>query len=286
MFKKRMCALLLSSLFIVPAIAAAQSETSVSRLYLVNPDPADIKGSIDALDAAIKTRDFRPSKQIGLMPSELPDRLGEPESRSLNFGPVSMNVLGCGNSAYAQIGTSNSSNGGIIGNSSERIFGCMYLSKRGIRMSVIIEQKSASNGSLMGSLMAGIKSVTKGDDAEYSKKIFDAMLKEVKAKIPGVLVELQEFPGDVTRPDEEKVKALALNAPLPQPASPALVAPVANAPEIIVAAATAQPEITKASSATSPEQRIQLLKNLAELKKSGVLTDQEFTAEKRKILDN
>jgi hypothetical protein len=284
MLKKGMCALLASSLFIVPAIAAAQSETSVSRLYLINPDSTDIKGSIDALEAAIRTRDYRPSKQIGLMPSELPDRLGEPESRPFNFGPVSVNMLGCGNSAYAQIGTANGTDGGLIGNTSERIFGCLYLSKRGIRMSVIIEQKSSSSGSLMGSLMAGIKSVITGNDAEYSKKIFDAMLKEVKGKMPAVLVELEEFPGDVTRPDDEKVKALGLNTPVLPPVIAAPVVSVTKTPEIIAAAV--QTETTKAPSAISPDQRIQLLRNLAELKKSGVLTDQEFTAEKRKILDN
>lgn len=38
--------------------------------------------------------------------------------------------------------------------------------------------------------------------------------------------------------------------------------------------------------ATSPEQRMQMLKNLAELKQSGILSEQEFSAEKRKILDN
>jgi hypothetical protein len=38
--------------------------------------------------------------------------------------------------------------------------------------------------------------------------------------------------------------------------------------------------------ATSPEERMQMLKNLAELKQSGILTEQEFQAEKRKILNN
>lgn len=38
--------------------------------------------------------------------------------------------------------------------------------------------------------------------------------------------------------------------------------------------------------ATSPEQRIKMLKNLAELKQAGILTEQEFIAEKRKILEN
>lgn len=287
MSKVGICALLASSLLLVPVISVAQSETSVSRLYLINPNSSDIKGSLDALETAIKTRDYRPSKQINLLPSELPDRLGEPASQTMSFGPVSMSFVGCGNSAYAQIGTANSSDGGLIGNSSERIFGCMYLSKRGIRLSMIIEQKTASNGSLMGSLMAGIKNVTRGDDAEYSKKIFDAMLKEVKAKIPDVLVELEESPGVATRPDEEKVKALALNTPLSLPPV-APVAKVAEVPSVVppVAQLPVQADVVKQSSNANSEQRITLLKNLAELKKSGVLTDKEFLEEKRKILSN
>lgn len=76
------------------------------------------------------------------------------------------------------------------------------------------------------------------------------------------------------------------------PSSPATVAQEPKAPEAPVGAApaqpvqAAQPDVTKPSSATTPEQRIQLLKNLAELKKSGILTEQEFISEKRKILNN
>jgi hypothetical protein len=46
------------------------------------------------------------------------------------------------------------------------------------------------------------------------------------------------------------------------------------------------PSPSAASTSTTPEQRIQLLKNLAELKKEGVLTDQEFQVEKQKVLGN
>jgi len=39
--------------------------------------------------------------------------------------------------------------------------------------------------------------------------------KKLKQKFRGVLVEFQEYPGDVTRPDDEKIKAIGFNAPLP-----------------------------------------------------------------------
>ena len=266
-------------LLIAPLAALAdQSEITVSRLYLVNPDALDVKNSINALEAAFKSRDLSPSKQIGLMPSELPDRPSLPESRPFNFGPVSMNVLGCGNSSYAQFGTANATNGGLIGNSSERIFGCIYLSKRGIRMSVIIEQKTSSSGSLMASLMSGIKKATRGNDADYSKKVFDSMLKEVRDKLPGVLVELEELPsGDVTRPDEERIKALALDSPLAEP--PASKTVIADAPVHLSSGVIEKQPST-------PEQRIQQLKSLNELRQSGILTEQEFQIEKQKILNN
>ena len=283
MLKKLFYVLVFPVSLLIAIPAFAQSETSVSRIYLINPDASDVKGSLDATEAAFKTRDNKPSKQINFMPSELPDRLGEPEAKQVNMGPFSMNLLGCGNATYAQFGTESGTNSSMLGNTNDRFFGCMYLSKRGIRIALVIEQKMASSGGLMGALLGGIKSGIRGSDSEYAKKSFDSMLAVIREKIPGILVEMQEFPGEVTRPDEEKIKALALNTPLLLPANPL---PVGKTPEIVVAAVAGGTEITKSPSASSSEQRIQLLKNLAELKKSGVLTDQEFTAEKRKILAN
>ncbi len=204
---------LLLSVMLVPLAALAQSEVSVSRLYLVNPDQADISNTIDALEAAIKTRDYRPTKQIGLMPSELPDKPGEPESRPINIGPVSINMLSCGNAAYAQFGTSSGTSNGALGDTSDRTFGCLFLSKRGLRMAIVLEQKSSTSTGLMGSLLGGIKSTVRGSDKDYAQKAFDNMLKAVREKIPGVLVELQEFPGEVTRPDEGRIKELAMSSP-------------------------------------------------------------------------
>ena len=70
---------------------------------------------------------------------------------------------------------------------------------------------------------------------------------------------------------------------------PALVAaprPVVPQQPIAKEVKLSTPGPSAASTSTTPEQRIQLLKNLAELKKEGVLTDQEFQAEKLKVLGN
>lgn len=66
-------------------------------------------------------------------------------------------------------------------------------------------------------------------------------------------------------------------------------AEVVNVPALplhLGVAQTVQLTTQSSQSTTSPEQRMQMLKNLAELKQSGILTDEEFTAEKRKILNN
>ncbi|BBP00795.1 SHOCT domain-containing protein [Sulfuriferula nivalis] len=274
---------LLASLFFMSSIAAAESSSTISRFYLVNPDPTDVKGSVDALVAAIGTRTYFPSKHINLMPTELPDRPSEPSSQTINLGPVTMSYIGCGNSAYAQVGVSSSSSNGILGQSKENIFGCVYLSKKGTRIAIINEQKSSSSSGLMSGIMSGIKDAVQGNDAEYSKKMFNEMLAKAKEKIPGILVELEELPEEgVTRPDDDKLKQLGFNVPLP-PVQPAEMVEnkLATTPVVATNANTSTP-----AAAQTQQQKIELLKSLVELKKSGALTDQEFTDEKRKILNN
>lgn len=232
-------------------VAQAQTEVSVSRLYLINPNASDIKSSLDALEAAIKTRDIRPTKQVGLMPNEMPVKLGQLETQSLNLGFTSVKMLGCGASAYAEFGSASGTNNGLLGNTSDRTFGCLYLSKNAIRIAVVIEQSMATSGGLMGSLLGGIKSSIRGDDAEYSKKAFDSMIKVVREKVPDMLIELQELPGgEVTRPDDEKVKQI-LAAAVPVPTS--IVAPAAaqspqptntTAPSRVSVALEARKELT------------------------------------------
>ncbi|ADL55481.1 SHOCT domain-containing protein [Gallionella capsiferriformans] len=80
------------------------------------------------------------------------------------------------------------------------------------------------------------------------------------------------------------------------PSIPALVAQETKSPESAnLTASSVRSGVAKIAPltstpstppATSPEQRMQMLKNLAELKQSGILTEQEFQAEKRKILAN
>ncbi|BBP02537.1 hypothetical protein SFSGTM_32450 (plasmid) [Sulfuriferula nivalis] len=131
--------------------------------------------------------------------------------------------------------------------------------------------------------MSGIKNAVQGNDAEYSKKMFNEMLAKAQEKIPGLLVELEELPEEgVTHPDDEKLKQLGFNVPLP-PAQPAEMVEnkLTSTPAIATNVKTSPPATTQ-----TQQQKIELLKSLVELKKSGALTDQEFTDEKRKILNN
>ncbi|MEW6563744.1 MAG: hypothetical protein AB1400_11070 [Pseudomonadota bacterium] len=196
----------LASLLFAPTLAQATYESNVSRIYFFNPDPTDISNSMDALEAAMKTRSYNPAKQVGLLPTDLPEKLGEPQNKAINFGPAAVNMLSCGTDAYVQYSTNSTTNAGIIGNTNDRFFGCMYVSKKGIRLAVVFEQSSSTNGSLMGMMMGGIKKVARGNDNEYAKKSFDEIIAKVREKAPNILIELREVPGDVTRPDDEKVK--------------------------------------------------------------------------------
>jgi hypothetical protein len=287
---------IIALLLLAPCVVSAATEVTTSRLYLINPDPADIQNSLDGLEAAIKTRgDLRPSKKTSFVPAELPDKLGEPELRPINVGPMTVNLLGCGNS-YGQIDTASSNNGGL-GTTSEHFIGCVHLSKRGIRISIVLESRMSTSDGLMGSLLGGIRDTIRGDDKKFGKKSFDAMISKVREKVPGVLVELIEVPGgEVLRPDTEKIKAAlsTQETKLPevvatknvgeQTASPVNSAVSPVQPGSAPIAQSIPPSAQSTPSLASSEQRIQLLRNLAELKKTGILTEREFMAEKQKIL--
>lgn len=220
----------------------AQTQTTTSRLYLFNPDSNDIKNSVDGLVDAIKSRG-RPAKRLGLIPTTLPDKLGEPVASTVRFGPMTLRTTECGD-AYGEISIGSSTDGGMLGSSGEKFFGCIYLAKNGIRLSLILEQSTSSSGSLMGSLLTGIRDGIRGDDQKFGRETFDKMTAQVREKVPGILVELVEITGDISRPDGDKVAKLLArsNAPAPEALVAAPVAeaapaikPIANGAQIVEA---------------------------------------------------
>lgn len=269
--------------------AFAEGEMSVSRLYLIDPDPNDVSNSLEALEAAVKIMDVKPSKQVGLMPSDLPDRPGEIANQQMHFGPMTVNLRSCGDASYAQVGTQ-SNYGNALGSQSDLTFGCIYLSKNAIRMAIVFEQKSSSSNGISAWIAGSIRSAVRGDDKDYAKKNFDKMIDVVRQRIPNVLVELEEVPGEVTRPDQDRVaslfpKAQAMPA-VPKNGMPSTTNQTVNqtsATQLAPVQAAAQPG---ASALSDSERQVELLGKLADLKKSGILTDAEFQEQKKKILGN
>lgn len=204
-------------------LVSAQSQTTTSRVYFFNPHPAEIQASLQGLEEALSARK-RVQKQVNLVPTVLPDRLGEPVSKMMQFGPASLPVQDCGD-AYATISLVSDTDGGILGGTGERIFGCMYLSKAGIRTAIVMEQYTRSS-TLFGGLVSAIRKGTLGDDPEFGKKVFGEFATKIRARTPDVLVELIELPGgDISRPDGERVAAILAEsktsaAPPPNAAAP------------------------------------------------------------------
>jgi hypothetical protein len=151
---------------------------------------------------------MRPTKRVGLVPSDLPEKIGEPVNKAIQFGPMTMNMTQCGD-AYGQFSTGSTNSAGMMGGSGENFFGCVYLSKDGIRMAVVLEQFTQSSSGLFGAMIAGVRDAIRGDDQAFGKEVFDKMIAAVRTKVPGVMVELVELPGGkISRPDGEKVAQL------------------------------------------------------------------------------
>ena len=206
----KVCSAVLLSFGLVNA-SQAQTQTTTFRVTIFNPNPADTKASVDGLEAAIATRG-RVSKRVGLLPSPLPDAMGQPTYKTFNFGPFTQRMLDCGG-AYAEVSIASDTGANPLGGSGERFFGCLYLSKFGIRTSLVIERYVRSSGPIGGAIVGFLRKTVEGDDATWGKKIIDQMTAEVRNKVPGALIDQVEMPGgEVSRPDGDKVDTLLASA--------------------------------------------------------------------------
>lgn len=205
------------------ASAHAQTQTTTQRLYLFQPGTvADVATAAQAAETALSSRG-RVAKRVGLLPGTLPDRPGEPTMRSTNYGPAVIREISC-DDAYAQI-TLGSQTGNMLGSSGERFNACVYPSKAGTRIALVIE-RSVSGGIVGGAIVGFIRNAIQGDEKDGAKKLQDEMLAQVKKSLPDVLVELSELPGGQrTTPDAEKV---ALLMPAEKPAEPRVADPAAS----------------------------------------------------------
>lgn len=186
--------------------AHAQTQTTTQRLYLFQPGTiSDVSRAAEAAEAALASRG-RVAKRVGLLPGTLPDRPGEPTIRSTNYGPTIIREISC-EDAFAQI-TLGSSTGNMLGSSGERFNACVYPSKTGTRIALVIE-RSVSGGIVGGAIVGFIRNAIQGDEKDGAKKLQDEMLMQIRKALPDVLVELSELPGGQrSTPDADKVAQL------------------------------------------------------------------------------
>ena len=76
--------------------ALAQQQSVTYRMNFFHPTSgmAEARVAADAVEAIVGERS-RPQKQIGMYPDAPPSVPGAPSFRSINFGPVSQQVLQC-----------------------------------------------------------------------------------------------------------------------------------------------------------------------------------------------
>jgi hypothetical protein len=101
-------------------------------------------------------------------------------------------------------------------------------------------------------------------------------LEEQRAEIEASIAKLDQQKLQIDKWVADQ-KAAAKATPKPAPAKMSQAAPAS-------AAAETRNEAAAGSAATGPDERIESLKELADLKESGVLTEEEFQAEKKRIL--
>jgi hypothetical protein len=243
-------AISLAVLALASSVAQAQTTQSTSyRVYLFHPNPEGTKASIEALEAAIGSRG-RVSKDIGLLPTKLADKPGEPAYKTVSFGPATFRNLVC-EDAYAQVKLASDTGAQLLGSTGERFFGCAYPSKAGTRLTLVIERYIRGN-TIGGSLVGFIRNSIEGDDVEWGKKITGEMIAAVQRRIPDVLIEMVDLAGgERTRPDGTQVDALisaAAAGTAPAPSAPQ----VAAAPAGLMPAVMPVPTPSALSSASAP----------------------------------
>jgi hypothetical protein len=215
-------------------LAQAQQQTVTYRLNFFHErsSPEESKIATDAVEAIIGDRGRRPQKQVGMYPDALPAIPGAATPRSVNIGPFTQQIMKC-DDAYAQLSFATDTGSNPLGGSGEKYIGCVFVSKAGIRSSIVIERYTRAGGSLFGAIIGGIRNTIQGDDVEWGEKTVAHFVELYKQLAPQAMVELIETPKRLERPDGEKVTALLQTAKQsnPQPlAQQVIVVPSTTSP--------------------------------------------------------
>lgn len=188
--------------------ATAQQQATTYRLNFFHEaaTAAEAQLAVEAVEAVVGERG-RTQKQVGLFPEDPPAVPGNPAYKAINVGAFSQQLLQC-SGAFAQIGFSKDTGANALGGSGERYTGCVFVSKAGIRSSIVIERYTRAGGSLLGGIIGGIRNAMQGDDAEWGDKTVARFTEIYKQRMPNALVELVETPKGIERPDDARVKEL------------------------------------------------------------------------------
>lgn len=192
--------------------AMAQQQATTYRLNFFHEaaTAAEAQLAVEALEAVVGERG-RTQKQVGLFPDDPPAVPGSPAYKAINVGAFSQQLLQC-SGAFAQIGFSKDTGANALGGSGERYTGCVFISKAGIRSSIVIERYTRAGGSLLGGIIGGIRNAMQGDDAEWGDKTVARFTEIYKQRVPNALVELVETPKGIERPDDARIKELLTRA--------------------------------------------------------------------------
>lgn len=249
--------------------AQAQTQTVTWRVVVFDPDPNRVQLTVQAVTEALEAFG-RVSKNVGLLPSPLPELPGKPGYKTFQMGPYSQRIMTC-DDAYARI-DNGSTLGNQIGVISETYAGCVFPSAAGTRV-VFTFERAKSGASLSGAILNLMAKTIQGSDEERARKLSDGVLANMRKVLPTLLVDTVELPGLAPeRPDgaqvdsllaaaTKKPPAVAAAAPAPAPApvpaaAATLVAATAEAPAVagaqaVPAGASSAPATTAAPAAPS-----------------------------------
>ena len=208
--------LLAASLVAASLAAQAQTQSVTWRLVVFDPDPSRAPLAVQAVTQALEAFG-RVGKNVGLLPSPLPDLPGKPAYKMFQMGPFIQRVMTC-DEAYARV-DNGSTAGTRLGTVSESYVGCVFPSAVGTRM-VLTFERAKSGDSIGGAILNMMAKTIQGSDEERARKLSDGVLANMRKVLPELLVDTIELPGMAAeRPDGAQVDSLLAAATKKPPAA-------------------------------------------------------------------
>lgn len=234
----------LASMFVLaPWPAAAVSvKTTVANAVIVIPEVAPmqaIEGVQDALSGWIGSAPM----SLKPIPDPLPVRPDKPGTIKGAIGYTPVEILDC-STATAEVRREDVGARQQMAFNGDLFQACVYPFVKGAKVYLRAVNVDAADSSITHGLFSGIAKAIRGTPGEWLTRRLNDFIEAMKKKLPVVLVERIEAPGQpVQTPDRDAVAALL--PPEPPAATPAPAAPQALvATTATVAQAPGQPDKT------------------------------------------